>query len=363
MKSRIEKWMKKKNVPGLAACVVRGEEVTRSFGLGFADLTRQVPASPNDSLFHIASITKAITAVAIMKLYQERKLGLDDDINAFLGFEVRSPHWPDEPITFRHLLTHTASIKDHDATYGLYCAGDPKLSLEEIVTAYFSRSGDLWSRKNFRKKRPGDSEAYSNLGFALLGYLAERISDMPLEDYLRKSIFDPLGMNETSFYIGKLSADRLARPYTFAKRAKRELCPGDGDGNLLPAGVHPKPGFNEHALYSYPTLADGMIRTSAEQLARFLTAIMNGGAIGSARILEPETVAEMLPAKGRGLGWFRKKEFWGHDGSDPGSTSEMWFNRKTKTGFVILANTDTELDDILSLFKDMSEEGHSGHVS
>lgn len=362
MKSQIEKWMKKEDIPGLTACVVQGDEIVRSVGVGYADLTRNVPASPEHSLFHIASITKAITAVAIMRLYQEQKLKLDDDINAFLDFEVRSPHWPDAPITFRHLLTHTASIKDSDATYALYCAGDPRVSLQEVVTAYFSRSGELWSRKNFRKKQPGDSEAYSNLGFALLGYLAERIAGMPLEDYLRRTIFDPLGMNETSFYISKLASDRLARPYTFAKRAERELCPGDGDGNLLPAGVTPKPGFNEHALYSYPTLSDGMIRTSAEQLARFLAAIMNGGAIGGARILEPETVATMLPPKERGLGWFRKKDFWGHDGSDPGCASEMWFNRKTNVGFVILANADTELDGILSLFKDMTKDGSIGAI-
>ena len=105
---------------------------------------------------------------------------------------------------------------------------------------------------------------------------------------------------------------------------KRELCPGDGDGNLLPKGVSPKAGYNEHALYSYPTLADGMVRTSVNQLANFMIAMMNGGRFEGAQLLKEETVKEML--SGKGLCWFRAGDYWGHDGSDPGCETEIQFN-------------------------------------
>ena len=187
--------------------------------------------------------------------------------------------------------------------------------------------------------------SYSNAGFALLGYLVEVIGKQPLEEYLQQNVYSILGMNETSFYIAKLDRDRQARPYTYAKKLKANLCPGDGDGNLLPEGVSPKVGYNEHALYSYPTLADGMVRTSVNQLAKFLIALMNG----DARLLKTETINEMLGDKEQGLGWFKIGDQWGHDGSDPGCSTEMIFDPETKVGSIVFANAAAELDEVRPL--------------
>jgi CubicO group peptidase (beta-lactamase class C family) len=356
MDRQIKNWMEKRNVPGLAACIVKGDRIVWSNGYGMANMTTQMPFTPDQTLFQIASITKTFTATAIMQLRDQGLFKLDEDVNGFLKFPLRNPRHPDRPISFRHLLTHSSSIEDDDCIYSLYTAGDPIRSLEEVVTEYFTPGGALWRPSNFRKHAPGEKESYSNAGFALLGYLVEVISRQSLEDYLQQNIFKPLKMNETSFYIDKLDNGRQARCYTYAKKAKGQLCPGDGDGNLLPAGMSPRIGFNEHALYSYPTLADGMIRTSVNQLANFMIAMMNGGRFEQTQLLRQDTVREMLTGRKQGLAWARDDDFWGHDGGDPGCSTQMMFDPRDKVGFIVFANADVELDDILDLLEDEAED-------
>jgi CubicO group peptidase (beta-lactamase class C family) len=353
---RIERWIEKNNVPGLAACIVHEDKIVWSNGYGLANMARKIPFTPDKTLFQIASITKTLTATAIMQLRDRGLFALDDDVNTFQTFSVRNPNHPGRPITFRHLLTHSSSIEDDDCIYSLYAVGDPTRSLEEVVKAYFTPNGALWRPSNFRRNAPGDKESYSNAGYALLGYLVEVISRKSLEDYLQENVFRPLKMNETSFYIAKLDDERQARCYTYAKRAKSQLCAGDGDGNLLPLGVSPQAGFNEHALYSYPTLADGMLRTSVNQLANFMIAMMNGGRFEQTQLLREETVREMLTGRKQGLAWARIDDFWGHDGSDPGCSTQMMFDTEEKIGFIAFANSDAELEDVMDLLEDEAED-------
>lgn len=353
MDQEIRRWMEKKYVPGLAACMARGDKVVWSHGYGMANIAKRIPYSPDRSLFQIASISKTITATAVMQLRDAELLELDQDVNKFLTFSVRNPNHPDKPITFRHLLTHRSSINDRDSLYSLYASGDPIVSLGAVITQYFTANGSLWSRKNYRKDAPGSNKRYSNAGFALLGYLVEVISRKPLEEYLQENVFRPLKMNETSFYISKLNRKKLARPYTYARKPTRRLSPGDGDGNLLPEGVSPRVGYNEHVLYSYPTLADGMVRTSVSQLANFMIAMMNGGRFEKTQLLKAETVGEMLAEE---LAWFKTGRYWGHDGGDPGCSTEMMFDPAAKAGFIIFANADVKLKRVTSLLMAKAEE-------
>ena len=355
----IASWMARQKVPGLAACIAQGDKLVWHDGYGMANVSKRIPFAPDRTLFHIASITKTITATAVMQLRDRGHFHLDEDVGRFLKFPMRNPRHPERPISFKHLLTHTSSINDSDALYSTYSIGDPTMSLEEVVTQYFTMNGSLWSRKNFGNSPPGAIMRYSNAGFALLGYLVEVIGKQPLEEYLQQNVYRVLGMNETSFYIAKLDPDRQARCYTYVRRASASLCPGDGDGNLLPEGVSPRAGYNEHALYSYPTLADGMVRTSASQLANFMIAMMNGGRFGADRVLREETVAEMLDGNERGLGWFKSGDYWGHDGNDPGCSTEMMFDPKRKVGLIILANAQVNLEQVKVLLIAEAEQGRT----
>jgi CubicO group peptidase (beta-lactamase class C family) len=99
-----------------------------------------------------------------------------------------------------------------------------------------------------------------------------------------------------------------------------------------------------------------MVRTSVNQLANFMIAMMNGGRFGETQLLEEETVKEMLPDKGAGLAWFRSGDYWGHDGSDPGCATEMMFSPRTKVGLIVFANTDVELKQVKALLRAKAEE-------
>ena len=347
--SRIVDWMERQKVPGLAACMVRGDRIVWSGGYGMANLTRGIPFTPDRTLFQIASISKTITATAVFQLRDKGLFELDDDAGEFLDFPVRNPRFPEQPITFERLLTHTSSLDEGEALYGSYAVGDPTVSLKDAVTRYFEEGRRSRAEDCYRDYAPGAEERYSNAGYALLGYLVERISGQALETYLEQNVYSILKMAETSFYISKLDRERQALPYTYTEGHKHELCPGQGDGNLLPKGVSPKAGYNEHALYSYPTLADGMVRTSVNQLANFMIAMMNGGRFDGAQLLKEETVDEML--SGDGICWFRSGEYWGHDGRDPGCETEMMFNPETKVGLIVFANAETDLRQAEALLR------------
>jgi CubicO group peptidase (beta-lactamase class C family) len=353
----IAKWMARENVPGLGLCIAKGNRIVCQNGFGLANMTKRIPFNPGQTLFHVASVSKTITATAVMQLRDKGLFDLDEDVGEYLSFPVHNPRHFGQPITFRHLLTHMSSINDSDALYSMYAAGDPVMSLQEVITRYFTTSGSLWSRTNYARSAPGANVRYSNAGFALLGYLVEVIGEQPLEEYLQKNVYRVLNMNETSFYIAKLDPERHGRPYTHVGRITDPLCPGDGDGNLLPTGIAPKVGYNEHALYSYPTLADGMVRTSISQLSNFMIAMMNRGQFGQAQLLRQETVDEMLGGCGRGLGWFKSGSYWGHDGGDPGCSSELLLDPRKKTGVIIVANADVDLKPVKSLLVAEAEQG------
>jgi CubicO group peptidase (beta-lactamase class C family) len=97
------------SIPGLAAVVIRDNRVVLARGYGFADIDHHVPVTP-DTDFLISSCSKPIGAATLMQLYDQRRFGLDDDINRYLPFNARNPRYPNSPITFRQLLTHTSSL-------------------------------------------------------------------------------------------------------------------------------------------------------------------------------------------------------------------------------------------------------------
>jgi CubicO group peptidase (beta-lactamase class C family) len=133
-----------------------------------------------------------------MKLYDQGKLDLDDDINDYLPFRISHPNFPDEKITFRMLLAHTSSLRDnwevYDSLYTLPEGGDSPLELQSFVRDYFSEGGEFYSpSENFATEKPGQSFSYCNMGYSLLGALLEQISESPLVSTCRRRSSGPWG--------------------------------------------------------------------------------------------------------------------------------------------------------------------------
>jgi CubicO group peptidase (beta-lactamase class C family) len=353
----IQDKMKANNAPGLAACIVKKDRLAWRRGFGWADIENKVPMT-DQTIQNIGSISKTITATAVMQLWEQGKFKLDDDVNKYLPFRVRNPHFPDDPITFRQLLTHRSSIKDGPAYDASYACGDPVISLKDWIRAYLMPGGQYYSEEdNFHTWKPVTVEipkgprAYSNVAFGLLGYLVEVISGGDVSQYCQKNILTPLGMKGTGWYLADVNIANHAIPYTYIPQDFK-LAEGRTFETLLPRyPIDRQPvkagELFAHCLYSFPNYPDGLIRTSVQDLSRFLRAYINDGAYENNKILKNETIQTMLSEEhfGRGLCWGKMKlksgdVAWGHGGADPGISTQMLFRPKDGVGVILFFNCD-----------------------
>ena len=293
-----------------------------SGAFGHANLENKIPMD-TDLVMNIASISKTFTATAVMQLWEQGKIGLDNDINDYLPVSVRNPHQAELPITLFHLLTHTSSILDGPQYDASYSDGDPLISLEQWIRGYLLPGGSYYdAAQNFSVAEPGSQREYSNVGYGLLGYLVEQISGMPFNLYCLENILAPLGMNHSGWFLHEIDISRHITPYEFEEGQNKAL-----------------------NLYSFPNYPDGLLRTSVSELSRFLMAIINGGSYEDAMILKKSTLKKMIKLQlngdqEQGLCWHKIpfESMWGHSGGDPGVATHMYFSPNTKIGIIVFQN-------------------------
>jgi CubicO group peptidase (beta-lactamase class C family) len=175
--------------PGCALGVSRSGHVVYERGYGMANLETGTPITPA-SIFHVASVSKQFTAMAIMLLVHDGKLSVDDDIRKYLP-EIRDYG---TPITIRHLLTHTSGLRDQ---WELLSLARGRFEEDRITEADVM---DIVPRQTALNFTPGAEYVYSNTGFTLLGVIVKRVSGKSLRDFADERIFKPLGMTSTHFH-------------------------------------------------------------------------------------------------------------------------------------------------------------------
>jgi len=257
--------------PSLALAVVHGDSILFMKGYGTEDQDERRPVSVDQTLFNVASLSKLVTATAAMQLVEQGKLTLDGDIASVLSdFRIvgKGP-----PVSLRHLLTHTSGLEEP--------------FLREVVAhpAALISLGDYFAAHPPRRGRtPGGEIRYSNYGMALAGHMVERASGESFYDYVKRHILTPLAMTNSSF--------RQPPPPALA-------------GRVATAGSGPVP----NALLTYPA---GSLVSSASDMARFMIAHLNGGRLGTGRVLADSTARLMHTTQWRadpripgvGLGFF-----------------------------------------------------------
>jgi len=285
------------SLPGVVALVARHGKIVYLKAFGMADNAAGRALKPDD-IFRIASQTKAITATAVMVLWEEGKFRLDDPISRFIP-EFKNPQvlkayneqdgtWTGEPakreITIRDLLTHTSGLG-----YGAIDA-DPRMrkiyAKAGIVEAFTTEPVTL--AENIKKlaklplhHNPGEKFTYS-MGLDVLGYLIEIVSGMPFDAFLKNHLFDPLGMKDTGFY---LPADHAGRLVAVQK-------PENGKW-VRTTGSFFDPDYpikGAKTLFS----GGGGLCSTARDYATFLQMYLNGGELGGVRILSRTTVQTIL---------------------------------------------------------------------
>jgi CubicO group peptidase (beta-lactamase class C family) len=210
---RLQSLMERRRIVGLScAFLIRGRLVW-SGGLGFADRERGIPAS-DKTIYRIASISKTVTAVALLQLADRGLFGLDDDAGRLVGLPLRNPAYPDQPVTLRHILTHTSGLRDEDRDFAASSRKDPMLPLSELLIP-----GGAWHPAQlWGDRQPGDPAGYeySNLGAILLATIVERLSGERFDRYCSKYLFEPLGMRDSSFNLNDFEEpDRIAVLYEY----------------------------------------------------------------------------------------------------------------------------------------------------
>jgi len=346
-----------RNRLGVAAAIVKGKSLAWSKGFGTANTELKTSVTP-DTVFVIASITKTITGTAVMLLVEQGKLNLDADINTYLPFSVRSPVFPDKPISLRQLLSHTAGLSDdafnsfgEPSSQFFFPDGVPKLSLADFCKGLLSVDGANYSAASFTGKAPGTACQYCNLGLSLAGYIVERTAGQSLNDFCKAHIFNRLGMKRTSFRVQDFQPKEMAMPY---------------DETLKPIG--------HYVESDYP---DGNLRSTVNDLSRFLRAFMNGGSLNGARFLEASSVEEMKKiqypsiegAQGQALAWDYSPAgsyggLLGHYGAYYGTLTAMRYSPATNTGMIVFMNQYhedlSEIEPFLQLISDLIGVGEKG---
>ena len=326
--------MRKYKIPGGAVAVVRDGKLIYARGFGYADVENKTSVQP-DALFRIASVSKPITGVAIMKLVEDGKLRLDDRVAPYIadlapapGATV-DPRW--EKITIRHLLDHAAGW-DRDKPNGGFDPMDRPAIAAAAVNAPAPASAETIIR--YMKGlpldfNPGEKFAYSNFGYAILGRVIERLSGMPYEEYVRARVLQPAGANRTRQGKSRMK-DALPEEVKY-------YFPGVGLNWPMVQSVFPGEGMvplNYGGYYLEASNASGAWVSSTVDLLRFLTAV--DGRANPPDILRADIVAEMtsngVPLCADGScyyagGWnvrpVQSGATWWHGGDWPGTKSML----------------------------------------
>ena len=329
----VQETMEKQHIPALSALIFDTDKIVYEGYFGQSNIA-QNKALQEDHLFLLASVSKVVTATALLQLYEKGHFKLNDPINDYLDFEVTVPGYT-KAITFQMLLTHTSGIADGASMDDEYYYGkDSPVALDNYLENYLTPNGRYYDeRDNFHNFQPGSEHEYSNIGTALMGVLVEEITGMNFSDYCQQYIFMPLGMRHTAWRLSTID-DFIVQPYDYYR------------GNYEAIGH-----------YTFTDYPNGGLRSTARDLFQFLSAFVQGGTVGNYQLLKSSTIKRMttlqIPTVDESMGLHlfqldQEENLWGHDGGEQGVATIMAFSPDTKVGVILLANQgEADLEELL----------------
>ena len=325
--------MDAQNIPAMSVTIFKENTVIYEKYLGQSNVQQNL-ALAGDHKFLLASVSKVVTATALLQLHEDGKFALGDKINDYLDFKVNVPN-QSKDITFKMLLTHTSGIADGSALDNQYYDNkDSPVELDFFLKNYLVPGGDFYNAsQNYHNFEPGTQHEYTNIGNALIGVLVEQISGKGFNTYCKENIFTPLGMQNTHWRLDETTGI-IVTPYNYANR-KYEAIP-------------------QYTFTDYP---NGGLRSTGTDMFKFLRTFIQEGKSNGHELLKQSTVSAMItpqiPAIDQEVGLHlfimnAPNNLWGHDGGEKGVATIMAFNPVTKVGAIILTNQgDAELEEIL----------------
>lgn len=302
------------DIAGATIAIVKDGKLLFAKGYGYCDFETRAPVSPELTLFRTGSVTKLFTWTAVMQLVEQGKADLDADVNGYLDFKI--PHTHGRPVTLRNLMTHRGGFQETLKNLGAQNSG--RVDLGKYV------------RENIPDQIyvPGTTPSYSNYGASLAGYIVERITGTPFDQYVEDNIFTPLGMTQSTL--------RTPLPKAFEPHMSK--------GYVLASG-----GAKDFEIVNgYPA---GSQSASGMAMSRFMLAFLNGGALEGKQILKPETVEIMHNTvtaydprqNGIALGFYEESRnglrIIGHGGDTVYFHSDLHLVPGEKLGFFVSYNS------------------------
>lgn len=309
----VQQVMREGKIPGLSVAIVKGSEIAYLKGFGKADGNRPVtPQTP----FTICSVGKTFTALAIRQLAGQGRIRYDATVQTYIPWFTLADPEAAKAITINDLISHKSGLSTASGAEGY--TYDTNLSIEGLVRRL----------KDVEPDRPvGASEEYSNLNFIILGLVVEKVSGMPYADYVRKSIFGPLGMSHSFSDETPAKADGSAMGHSLAF------------GLIVPSNI-PFPNAQVPAGYQL---------TSAEDMAKFAKLYLSNGYADGHSLFESNTLPERkAPDAASSANLQRYNIYWmpenssagyyGHEGGSANFSTMLLVNPASQIAIIVLTN-------------------------
>ena len=318
LKFRIDSLLIKNRIPGAGIAIVTKDSIIYLDGVGYANMETKTPVSGN-TIFGTGSITKSFVGLAFLKLLEEGKINLQTPVKEIVPEIDIDNSWEEtDPVRIVHLLEHTSGFNDiHFNDYNLH--DDPEIPLKEALKVSSNCRKVRW--------RPGSIRSYSSAGYALAGYILEKITSEKFEDYIRKAILEPLNMTASTFLLTPENRQLFAQGYE--------------------SKYKPSPFPN---MYARPA---GALNSSTRDMAIFVQFLMNKGKVGEEQLISEALIERMeTPTsdwatqaglkKGYGLGisntFYKGFKWCGHNGATIGYAGAFAYSRELGKGCVLLTN-------------------------
>lgn len=327
--------MDKYHVPGAAIAFVKDGEISLMKGYGYSDVENKKSVDPERTVFGIASVSKLLTATAVMQQYEEGKIDLGSDVNEYLNdFKIEDTY--EEPITMKSLLTHTSGFNQSSIGIG---TRNP-LEIKKLGN-YLKESIPK------RSYEPDQFFSYSNQGMSLAGHIVENVSNKSFENYIEEKIFKPIHMKNSTFRQPIPEDMELNKAVGYSYWTQK--------GSL----------FRTDPIY-YQVIPAGACYTTVSDMANFIIANLSGGEYKGIQLLKNDTMEEMhkqqfthndkMPGQAYGFweSFDNNKRGLFHTGTSDGYASLLYIMPEENIGFILCYNvgTDKLRSDFLKSFMD-----------
>ncbi len=335
----LTKLSNKNSIVGFSVAIINRDRILYAKGFGYSDKEKKKRYTKN-TVQPIASISKTLVGVALMKAQEMGKLNLDDDINAYLPFKIINPYYPNSKITIRNLATHTSGLKDSrnysktmiiksdfsklpketrkylSSNWCRKCGNNKEMPMIDFIKNIYSPKGVWYKKKHFLKNPTGTTYKYANNNATIAAYIIEQATGENYNDFVNIHITKPLQMKNSNWVFEESISNNRSTLYA-------------GDISLP-----------EMEDITYP---DGSFVTNVIDFGNYLSAMISGYS-GNNNILDSDSYKEMMTQQidrefESGIFWEVDSKSIGHNGEHAGTSTYAYFNKEHLVGYILFGNT------------------------